>query len=247
MKFRVLSVILFCLGLFCLGQSPRAQLTMMGVGAVGSGSGLTGTVTFDNKSLGFTSASSATTVTDASLGVGSGTDRGLIVFLSQVGGAADISSPSVTFNGASMVQVATATLGSGFVQFIFGLRNPSSGTFAAIANWTNAEQIAIATISFAGVNQASNAAAFVNATNATGTSTTSSVTVTSATNDIAVATHLIVSQNCTGVNNNIIQTNNSGLRSGQGSNYAAGPTPTFTCTTSGSSQWTSLGIDLAHD
>lgn len=36
--YRILAVVLFCVGLFCLGQAPRAQLTMTGVGG-GFGAG----------------------------------------------------------------------------------------------------------------------------------------------------------------------------------------------------------------
>jgi hypothetical protein len=83
-----------------------------------------------------------------------------------------------------MTNLGTVTSGSGAIA-LFGLRNPTAGNKTLHLTWTGSTQITTSAISFSGVNQTSDGAAFTNFNSATNAAPIS-VAVTSATGNIVV-------------------------------------------------------------
>lgn len=231
-----------------------AQLTMTGVGGgFGSGAG-TPSVTFDAFSSGGPSQSSpGIVIVNASLMTVSGglTNPGLVGILAQCDGALLITSPTWVWDqgtsNQSMTLIGSAnSLVSGV--FLFGLRNPVSGTKNYRVTWTNTAQVTTALISFSNVNQTSDAAAFKNFNSATNTAP-STVNVTSASGHQVVAGYTSLS-NFTSVNNNPIGPtgfNNSCNTYATAANYANG-SGTVTMTGNPGNAVTSVaaGMDISN-
>src|SRR6266702_623887 len=102
-----------------------------------------------------------------------------------------ITSPNAHWDSTGTNQLMTLlgvvnTTGTNGTVAIFGLRNPTSGNKTFSTSWTTASTCMIFGISFTGVDQTSDAAAFAHFNSATGNSTAPSVTITSATGNIIV-------------------------------------------------------------
>jgi len=186
--------------------------------------------------------------TPFNLGSGSnGTlNRALVVAVVFTGKGAGVSSGlSATYDGVAMTQLTSASNGVGGELYLFGLRNPNTGSKVLALSWTGGNQIMVASLSLVGVNQTSDALAFPTAhrTTATGSTSPNSIAITSASGNIAFAGHT-TGQNYTTGSGTDIGHNNTGTVSSGASNYSASANPTVTYASSNGA-WASVGCEIA--
>lgn len=207
-------------------------------------------VTLDSSGTQASSGTAVTSVNYSGITVGSPANPALIFLVSTSGGTSLTTSPSATWDSGGTNQAMTL-LGSNTVTthngsiYIFGLRNPTPGTKTLAVSWTNSSQYAMCAISFGGVNQSSDAAAFPNAATNSGSSTQASQTVTSNTGDIALA---IVQSNVTpsAPSNTQIYFDNA-AQNDSGGQYATGAASVnFTWTITPADTWATIGVDVAQ-
>lgn len=192
-----------------------------------------------------------TSVSDTSLTVGAGSNRGLLVSVAvfQSGGLAPVVTATWDFGGTAQVMTQVGTnndrFGSGYTLFFFGLVNPISGAKTLRITVTNTNFFDMVGTAWTGVSQASAAAAFTNAATATGTADPASVTVTSAVGNAVVALFSIDAATFFDSFNNTTIYNDSTLNFG-GSNRANGAASvsmTGTINAPGPA-WGALGINI---
>lgn len=135
--------------------------------------------------------SSVSSINYSGITVGSGSNRVLIATLC-LGVANTVSSPSATWDSGgsnqSMTLIGSVTTGSaGSVAYaaLFGLRNPTAGTKTLAFSWTGANFPSCEAISFTGVTQTSDAAAFAHFNSSPGAGG-QAINITSATNNMVV-------------------------------------------------------------
>jgi hypothetical protein len=211
-------------------------------------------VLIDTSAISSVGASGATTQTFTNGGspgftmnLGSGpngtSNRALIVAVIFIGAAGGTSSGvSCTWNGVSMTQLATAVNGGDI--FLFGLRNPATGSNNVVVSWTGANQCAIALLSVVNADQSADATTFINRTTNTGTASPNSIAVTNPSGNIAVAGHVVVANYSTAGNTDIGH-NNNGSRNSAAANYDTGVNPTLTYAFTSGTVWSSVGCSIA--
>lgn len=120
--------------------------------------------------------------------VGSGSNRAL-VFLALFEGSNPGTITAIWDSaGAHQVMTPLVSISDGANDFIyvFGLRNPTSGNKTLSVSWPTSTSLSCAAISFTGVNQGSDAAAFPSTNTATATSASTSNTIASSVGDYCV-------------------------------------------------------------
>ena len=208
-------------------------------------------VAFDAKATSDTYLSnSASTITNTTLTVGSGPNRALIATY-----MTNSTSPVVSCSWDSagtpqtMTKLITTSLGGGGgSSVIFGLRNPTSGNKTLSCSTDGPSQQFLSAVSFTGVNQTSDGAAFPNTNGVSGTGTAISNTVTSATNDMTVDASSNNGWNYSAPTQTQLYIDNSGTSTNSASSYASGAvTVTFGWTQQNSAaKWTDSAVDIAH-
>lgn len=206
-------------------------------------------VTFDAKCTADSLSNSATTITNANLTVGSGSNRALVALLA-FGAVTLPTGITVTWDSGgtnqAMTQITNATAASSAGSTVlFGLLNPTSGTKTLSASWTGASEVTLASVSFTLVDQTSIAVAFPHGNGATGSSTTPSVTITSATGNMTVASFQTNLGNINSTNGNNIFIDNNGTICDSAGNYITGAASVnLTASISLSGTWIAAGTDI---
>jgi len=210
-------------------------------------------VAFDAKATADSTGTSVTTISNANLTVGAGSNRGLIAVVSW-NGTVTLSAPVAHWDTAGtnqlMTQIGSTITNAAIDQHLalFGLVAPTSGNKNLTVSWTGASGVYLSAIAFTGVDQTSAAVAFPHFNNAVGTTSPASVAITSATGNETVA---VFSANGAADLTTLNFTNLFGpdLTDPNGSgaaNYTAGAASnTHTCTlvpTTGS--WLACGCDV---
>jgi len=193
------------------------------------------------------SAGGITTETHTNLTVGASLSNGALIF--GVAWDVKITSPNAHWDSTGTNQAMTLigtidTTGTNGTVAIFGLRNPTSGNKTFSTSWTTASTCMIFGISFTGVDQTSDAAAFAHFNSATGNSTAPSVTITSATGNIIVGAFVNDSNviDWTSVNNTTLCVNAGNQLA---MNRAAGAASVAMSGVLGSGDaWAATGIDV---
>ena len=147
----------------------------------------------------------------------------------------------------SMALLGTVNNG-GSISVLFALRAPASGNKTLLFNWTTGAPGNVGcAISFNGVLQTSDAAAFPNYNSATGNGTALSVTVTSAAGDIVVGQAADTnSGNTITAGNTQIYNDNTSVSFTTLGEYASGAASVaLTATGSAISNWWIHGVDVA--
>lgn len=189
-----------------------------------------------------------TTFTHTNLTIGASLSNGALIF--GVVFDATITSPNAHWDSTGtnqlMTLLGTVSISANAMIALFGLRNPTSGNKTFSTSWTTATSCTVFGISFTGVDQTSNAAAFKNFNSATGTSTAPSVTITSATGDAVVAwfMHDNGSFDFSSLNNTTLY-NGSGVNSGAANRAAGAASVAMSSVLTGSDIWGALGVDVA--
>lgn len=119
-----------------------------------------GTVVFD--AVGTEKHTAAgTSFTDSSLTIGAGSTRALVVVVAYGYAVAAPTSTAVTWGGTpmSLIETQEGQAGSATVE-IWALRNPASGAQTLAGAWTNSCETFIIGVSYTGVEQSSDGAAF---------------------------------------------------------------------------------------
>lgn len=114
----------------------------------------------------------------------SGANRVLIVSVVTIKNTGTIALTGVTYNGVSMTSIGSANVASGDgIAYMYGLKNPASGTNTILATTTGTGQLLMGGISFTGADQTTG---WGTGQTATGNSTTPTVNVTLASGEYAV-------------------------------------------------------------
>src|SRR5205823_5976953 len=133
-------------------------------------------VVLDATSTASTRSASGTTATHANLTVGAGLSNGALIFLAVTTSSSTGLTLTWDVAGANQAMTSIGSLATAnSVTYIFGLRNPVAGNKTLTANWTGTGQTTLYGISFSGVNQASDAAAFKNFNSVSATTASPSV------------------------------------------------------------------------
>jgi len=194
------------------------------------------------------SGAGVTTATDTGLTIGSSLSNGALIV--GVGWDTKVTSPNAHWDSTGTNQLMTLigtvdTAGTNGTVALFGLRNPTSGNKTFSTSWTTASVANIFSVSFTGVDQTSDVAAFKNFGSATGNSSAPSVAITSAVGDIVIGafTNSTNATDITAVNNTALCVN-AGFQLAM--NRAAGAASvTMSATLGGTDQWAAIGVDVA--
>lgn len=205
-------------------------------------------VAVDAVSSAETQSASVTTATHTNLTIGASLSNGALI----VGAGWDtkITAPNMhwdsTGTNQSMTLLGTIinTAGVEGTVALFGLRNPTSGNKTLSTSWTTASIVCLFGISFTGVDQTSDAAAFMHFNSATGNSAAPSVTITSATGNIIVGAFVPGSNTTdwTSVNNTTLCLVIGDMLA---MNRAAGAASVAMSGVIPTDQWAAIGIDVA--
>jgi hypothetical protein len=227
-----------------IGQSWAGSLTLLGVGgAPASGGGSTVAVDTTGGTTG--TAGHATSFSWTGQTIGSSANAICAVIDFWIG----TDPGTVTMKWGTQTMTLVASEGTGNTTYspteIFCLRAPATGSQTLSGTWTTTAYYAVDWISFTGVNQTSDSAAFTAATPAEATSGTAlSLTVGSAANDYALAgfsgAHGLSSVSATELFINNTQ-------SAGGASYAAGASSvSFSAVQGSSGAWTAAGVSINH-
>ncbi len=166
--------------------------------------------------------------------------------------------PTATWGGTSMPLVDNSVGTGGYINAgasigdfnIFGLANPPSGAANLVLNWTGANQVIAALISFSGANQTGGTTTFYGATGFTantGNTATATITGPSTAGDISVAGYMCDQGFSGGQGNNDINFDSGGTFWGVAANWAnVGASPTLTYSRATSQNWTAGAIAVKH-
>ncbi len=196
------------------------------------------------------SGASVTTFTHTNLTVGASLSNGALIF--GVAFETAVTSPTAHWDSTGTNQLMTllgtvnVVGGANETIALFGLRNPTSGNKTFSTSWTTATGCTVFGISFTGVDQTSDAAAFKNVNSAHATSTAPSVTITSATGDIVVAwfAHDNGSADFSSLNNTTLY-NGSGVNDGAANRAAGAASVAMSAVLTVSDFWAAIGVDVA--
>jgi|SRR5882724_215259 len=202
-------------------------------------------VTVDVTGTVLVGASSVTSINYTGITVGAGSNRALIVTLG-LGNTALTSGWTATWDSGgtnqamTLLKSQTHTSGANNdAGVIFGLRNPTSGLKTLALSWTTAQFPTVEAISFNGVDQTSDAAAFPNAIS----NNTATINVASAVGNIPVSLAVFSSLTAFSQTNLYFDATSSGADS-SASRAAGAASVTFTVTTPAGAQ-SLLGVDVA--
>jgi hypothetical protein len=197
--------------------------------------------------------SASTSMTYNGITVGSGSNRALVLLINiGAGSTLPTGVTAVWDNGGtnqSMTLITSLTqTNTSVICYVFGLRNPTAGLKNLLVSWTNANEAFAAAISFTGVDQTSNAAAFPNPNTVTNTTSnaTCSLAITSASGNIPVATMVGSSTVASTSQTSIYVDNAAGIQSYAASRATTGAsTVTFTWSLSPAASSGAAGCDVA--
>ena len=201
------------------------------------------------------SASGVTSANFSNLTIGGSANALIVTLVSDGDATTAITSPSATWDNGGTNQTMTLLghqTGDGVgghltdSVWIFGLRAPTTGNKTLHISWTNTSQVFIDAVSFTGVNQTSDAAAFSNF-NSTGNNAASSlsVNITSAVGNIVVGGHLLDGTTINTVSGTQVYIDNSGVNvDGAMNNDTGAATVTLTQTGTSGGGRISAGISI---
>lgn len=199
-------------------------------------------VALDANATSPTRQASGTTLNNANLTVGSGSNRALIV---QLCFSSVVTGISVKWDVAGANQTCTL-IGSNtgpYVTYLYGLVAPASGNKTLSVSWTSTSAAEVNLASFTGVNQTGGATSFAHFSHNNSATTTASLAVTSATGNMAV--------DCVSVNVAPISAPTQtqmflvGTAPICAGSYAAGAaTVNFQWTCASATSWNEIGCDI---
>lgn len=194
-----------------------------------------------------TSGSSSTSLDYTGITVGSGSNSALILMFS-LGFGNNATGVTATWDNAGTPQAMTLIKSAAFLNtittYVYGLRNPIAGNKTLHIAWTNVNEISACAISFTGVDQTSDATAFPNSNNATGSSAAPSINITSALGNIPVTS--VGCENPISAPNQTQIYADTALIFDYGAQRAVGAASvTFNWTAAPSGNWVMAGCDVA--
>jgi hypothetical protein len=234
----VLAVLLF------ISQAQAGSLTLLGAGKPPTAAATN--VTVDHVGTTKYQASSNNFNYTGLTITGGLTNPGLVCYLIRVAAALDVTTGiAVTWNGTAMTLRKTQIPGTDTFHavFLFGLRNPTSGSQTLNVSGTNvATDNFVNCVSFSNVNQASDAAAFPNPA---GTNSAATLDITSAAGHIAVGVFDFGSVGGTILGTTVINDQSSGTFVSAGADYVVSSGGTTTVGTS-VNQTNIAGMDVSN-
>jgi hypothetical protein len=197
------------------------------------------------------STTNVTSLSYTNITVGSGSNRGLILFLCINGGGSAPTGVTATWdsgvtNQAMTQRVTVANASNNSNLYVFALRNPVSGAKTLAISWTNTANVSACAISFTGVDQTSDAIAFPNTNSATGNGTSASVVITSATGTIPVALGVCIgTSTLAAANQTQIYIDTAVVADNGGQRATGAASVTFSWSVTSAGNWAAAGLNVA--